>query len=145
MARAWTAQPALLTAPYGPAYALVGGSVLKASSPPPRGNGSSTICDRVRRSHYAAPALKVQGLLQLRANGSLDRADDPGSRAALDIQMWLAMENRRTTSCPLRQLATADKARSSEGQGLVWYQRLNHPSPAPGQRPPQARLDHQTA
>ena len=54
-----------------------------------------------------------------------------------DIQTRLAMENRRTTSCPLSIGYGRDKDRGSEGQDLALATGVSTtPAPASGQRPP---------
>lgn len=81
--------------------------------------GLTARWDRVAAASLRSSSTSgFRAWFQLRANGSLDRADDPGSRAAPGHRCgW--PHGRRTTSCPLSIGYGRDKDGSSEGQGLA--------------------------
>lgn len=77
----------------------------------------------------AAPALRGSGPAPTSCEWQPRLPMTPDPALPRDIQMRLAMENRRKTSCPLSIGYGRDKDGSSEGQARSWYQRLNHPCP----------------
>ena len=72
----------------------------------------------------------VQGLLQLRANGSLDGTDDPWSRAAPGHTEAAGHGEQAYDQLPTQHRLRQRQRREQWGSGpRSWYQRLKHPSP----------------